>query len=65
MTRARTLAPELLAALKRLRLGRVLDTLPERLTLAEQQGMPFEDMLLLIAQDEIARRESGAAAMRL
>lgn len=62
--RPRTLSPELVTSLKRLRLGPMLDTLPDRLTLAEQQGMPFEDMLLMIVQDEIARRESSAAEMR-
>ena len=33
----RTIHPELLSALKRLRLGRIADTLPERLVLAEKQ----------------------------
>lgn len=34
--------------------GRYVDAAheAERLTLAEQQGMPFEDMPLLVAQDE-------------
>jgi hypothetical protein len=46
MTPRPAVSPELLSALKRLRLGRIADTLPERLLLAEKQEMPFEDMLL-------------------
>ena len=33
-----TISPELVAALKRLRLGRMLDTLAERISLAERDG---------------------------
>ncbi len=56
--------PELVSALKRLRLGRIAETLPERLVLAEKQDMAFDDLLLLIITDEIARRESAAAHNR-
>jgi DNA replication protein DnaC len=59
-----TLSSDLVAALKRLKLGRVIDTLPERLALAEKQDMPFEDMLLLLLSDEVSRRESSAADAR-
>lgn len=55
---------ELVAALKRLRLGRIAETLPERLVLAEKQDMSFEDLLLLCLTDEIARRDSAAAENR-
>jgi DNA replication protein DnaC len=51
-------------ALKRLRLGRVADTLAERLVLAEKQEMPMQDFLLLILSDEIARRQASASARR-
>jgi DNA replication protein DnaC len=61
---ARALSPDLVAALKRLRLGRILDTLPDRLTLAEKQEMAFEDMLLLVLSDEVSRRDSSAAENR-
>nr|HPM52841.1 hypothetical protein [Rhodoglobus sp.] len=54
---ARSIQPDLVSALKRLRLGRVLDTLPDRLVLAEKQDMSFDDLLLLILTDEIARRD--------
>jgi DNA replication protein DnaC len=50
--------PDLRKSLKRLKLGRMIDTLPERLTLARQQQMPHQDFLLLILGDEISRRDS-------
>ena len=58
------LNPELIVALKRLRLGRVADTLPDRLVLAEKQDMSFDDLLLLLLTDEISRRDSTAAHNR-
>jgi DNA replication protein DnaC len=58
------ISQDLKAALRRLKLGRLLDTLPERLTLARQQKMPHQDLLLLVLQDEISRRDSQAAVMR-
>jgi DNA replication protein DnaC len=61
---AHKLSPELVAALKRLKLGRVIDTLPERLALADKQDMPFEDLLLLVLSDEVSRRESTAGDLR-
>lgn len=64
MTPRPAVSPELLSALKRLRLGRIADTLPERLLLAEKQEMPFEDMLLLLLSDEVSRRESSATDAR-
>jgi DNA replication protein DnaC len=63
-TMLRILGSELLTALKRLKLGRIASTLPERLVLAEKQDMPFEDLLLLILNDEISRRDSVAADVR-
>jgi hypothetical protein len=55
---------ELVLALKRLKLGRIADTLPERLVLADKQEMTFDDLLLLILTDEIARRDNTAADLR-
>ena len=59
-----TISPDLKAVLRRLKLSPILDTLPERLTLARQQKMPFQDLLLLTLQDEVTRRDSQAAALR-
>lgn len=59
-----TLAPELVTALKRLRLGRIAETLPDRIVLADKQEMSFDDLLLLVLSDEITRRDSAAADLR-
>jgi DNA replication protein DnaC len=61
---AKSLNPELVTALKRLRLGGMLPTLSDRLTLADKQSVPFQDVLLMLLCDEIARRDSGAAERR-
>lgn len=60
-----TPSPELASALRRLRLGRILDTLPERLALAQSQGMSFEEIFTLLITDEIARRDSAAVSLRV
>ena len=59
-----SVSSELRDALKRLRLGPVLDTLAERIVLAEKQQMPLQDFLLLILSDEISRRQTSAARRR-
>lgn len=59
------ISQELVAALRRLRLGRIAPTLAERIALAEKQDMPFQDLLLLLLQDEIARRDSSAVERRV
>jgi DNA replication protein DnaC len=55
---------DLKAVLRRLKLSRILDTLPERLMLARQQKMPHQDLLLLVLSDEVARRDSLAVTLR-
>jgi DNA replication protein DnaC len=57
-------SPELKAVLRRLKLSRILDTLPERLSLARQQQMPHQDLLLLVLSDEVTRRDGQAASVR-
>lgn len=64
MTMQRIVNPELVTVLKRLRLGGVLPTLAERLSLYEKQNLPYQEVLLLLLQDEVLRRDSGAAARR-
>jgi DNA replication protein DnaC len=59
-----SLNPELVDALKRLRLGRIAASLPERLVLADKHEMPFDDLLLMLLTDEIARRDNTAADNR-
>lgn len=59
-----TLSPDLKPLLRRLKLGRILDTLPERLAVARSQKMPHQDFLALVFADEISRRDSQAATVR-
>lgn len=58
------ISPELRSVLKKLKLGQVLATLPERLVLAKKQDMSAEETLLLVLSDEVSRRESTATARR-
>lgn len=59
-----TISPDLRATLRRLKLGRLLDTLPDRLVLARQQKMPHQDFLLLLLTDEVSRRDSLGVTLR-
>jgi len=59
-----TIDADLVALLRRLKLGKLLDTMPERLSLARQQKMPHQDFLTLLLADEVSRRDSNAAAIR-
>jgi DNA replication protein DnaC len=59
-----TISSDLKAVLRRLKLSRLLDTLPERLALARPQKMPHQDFLLLVLQDEATRRDAQAASLR-
>lgn len=61
---AEVISPDLRAVLRRLKLGRLLDTLPERLVLARQQKLPHQDLLLLVLSDEVSRRDSQAVTLR-
>src|SRR5262245_64391343 len=58
------ISADLRTVLRRLKLGRMLATLPERLTLARAQQMPHQDLLLLVLSDEASRRDSLAASFR-
>jgi hypothetical protein len=58
---APTVTPELKALLRRVKLGRCLDTLPERLALAQTGGMGHAEFLELVLADEITRRETTSA----
>lgn len=61
---ARTVSSELRDVMKQLRLGQLLATLPERLTLAEKESLPIEDFLLALFTDEVERRHGAAASRR-
>ena len=58
------ISPELRTVMRRLKLSKMLDTLPDRLTLARQQKMPHQDLLLLVLCDEASRRDGLAATLR-
>lgn len=58
------LSSDLRTVLRRLKLSRMSDTLPERFVLARQQKMPHQDFLLLILADEASRRDSQSALLR-
>ena len=51
------ISTELRQVLRRLRLSPILETLPERLQLARQQKMPYQELIELILADECARRD--------
>jgi IstB-like ATP binding protein len=57
-------SPDLRATLRALKLGQMLDTLPDRLALARQQQMTHADFLELVLADEHARREAKSASLR-
>jgi hypothetical protein len=47
---------ELKDLMRRLKLGRLLDTLPERLALARTQHLPHHEFLEMLFADEVTRR---------
>jgi DNA replication protein DnaC len=59
-----SISTDLKTVMRRLRLGKLLDTLPERLALARQQKTPHQDFLLLLFSDECSRRDSAASSLR-
>ena len=64
MTMTDPVSPDLKRHLRALKLGQLMTTLPERLTLARQQNLPHADFLELLLSDEVTRRENGSAARR-
>jgi DNA replication protein DnaC len=61
---APVISPELKALLRRLKLGRCTDTLPERLALAKGRDLSHAEFLELVLADEVTRRETTSAALR-
>lgn len=55
---------ELKELMRRLKLGRLLDTLPERLALARTGQMAHHDFLEMLLADEVTRRDRQAAHLR-
>ena len=61
---APVVSPELRALLRRVKLGQLLDTLPERITLAKSQGLGHGEFLELLLSDEVTRRDATSAERR-
>jgi DNA replication protein DnaC len=61
---APTISAELRAVLRQVKLGRCLDTLPERLALAKSRSMGHAEFLELVLSDEVTRRETTSASLR-
>jgi DNA replication protein DnaC len=55
---------ELKTLLRQVKLGRCLDTLPERLALATTGGLGHAEFLELVLADEVSRRETSSASLR-
>jgi DNA replication protein DnaC len=64
MTLTDPVSPDLKRHLRALKLGQLMATLPERLTLARQNNLPHADFLELLLSDEVTRRDNGSAARR-
>jgi DNA replication protein DnaC len=64
MTLSDVISPDLKTVLRRLKLSRLLDVLPERLALARSQAMAHQDFLLTVLTDEATRRDGQAAELR-
>lgn len=58
------ISTDLKAVMRRLRLGKLIDTLPERLALARQHKTPHQDFLFTLLSDECERRNSAASTLR-
>jgi DNA replication protein DnaC len=59
-----TITPELRSLLRRVKLGKALDTLPERLALARSRSLGHAEFLELVLSDEVARRDAHSADLR-
>jgi DNA replication protein DnaC len=59
-----SVSAELKALLRRLKLGRLLDTLPERLALARTNHLPHHDFLEMLLADEVTRRDRQSTMRR-
>ena len=61
---APTVTNELKTLLRAVKLGRCLDTLPERLALAKQRDLTHHQFLELVLADDVTRRETSSASLR-
>ena len=59
-----SISPELKSLMRRLKLGRLIDTLPERLSLAKSHELTHVEFLEQLFSDEACRRDSDSAGRR-
>jgi DNA replication protein DnaC len=59
-----TVSGELKVLMRRLKLGRLLDTLPERLALARHHDLTHTQFLEQLFSDEVQRRDADSAGLR-
>lgn len=59
-----SVSPELKALMRKLKLGRMNDTLPERLALAKTHGLSHMEFLEQLFSDEATRRDADSAGRR-
>jgi DNA replication protein DnaC len=59
-----TVSPELKVLMRKLKLGRLLDTLPERLALARSGDLTHTEFLEQLFSDEVTRRDADSAGRR-
>jgi len=59
-----TVSPELKTLMRKLKLGQMLDTLPERLALAKSHGLAHAEFLEQLFSDEVTRRDADSAGRR-
>jgi DNA replication protein DnaC len=59
-----TVSPELKVLMRKLRLGQLLTTLPERLALAKSHSLTHVDFLEQLFSDEVTRRDGDSAGRR-
>jgi DNA replication protein DnaC len=59
-----SVSPELKALMRKLRLGQMNDTLPERLSLAKTHNLSHVEFLEQLLSDEAARRDGDSASRR-
>jgi len=61
---APSVSPELKALMRRLKLGQLTDTLPDRLALARSHSLGHVEFLEQLFSDEVQRRDSASAGLR-
>jgi DNA replication protein DnaC len=59
-----SISAELKTLLRAVKLGKCLDTLPERLSLARARELGHAEFLELVLSDEVTRRETTSASVR-